>query len=214
MTRQKIKTLIVGAYARELLPFVDLGRKHCLVVDQTAYLACGIGPVAATFGITHFLEDYLPEQIVAVGTAGVIDTKRFKVSDLVCAESVSYVGRHSDVSDWQTYVPKNLPQTLDLSQPFLQLAHLPRAKVFAPQEISSGPAWRASLLGLGYQVEHLESFAYAFVAQKFGIPISIVLGLANEVGPNAHAEWQKNEANIMQKIFSLVMDSQRMTHES
>jgi len=69
----------------ELKPFVTLGRKYLAIKNETAYLAAGVGPVAAAFGLTHFLEDYRPDSIVVIGTGGVIDVDNFKIGDVVVA---------------------------------------------------------------------------------------------------------------------------------
>ena len=86
-----IKTLIVAAHASELKPLISLGKRHFVINGNTAYLSAGIGPVAAAFGLTHFLEDFAPNNIIAIGTAGVINKKIFKIGDVVCAKSVTTV---------------------------------------------------------------------------------------------------------------------------
>ena len=201
MTRKKIKTLLLAAYPKELKAFADLGKSYQKIVDDKAYLAAGIGPVAATFGLTHFLEDYAPEQIVAIGTAGCVTDCGLQVQDLVTVKSVSLVGRGVAQYDLAVYVPELQVSTIAIAEPVQQnLQNLPRVKVFAPQEISQGQAWAGVLQNQGFAAEHLESFAYAFVAQKFKIPLTIVLGITNHIGPNAQQDWLQNEVTVMQKI--------------
>lgn len=43
-----------------------------------------------------------------------------------------------------------------------------------------------------WQIEHMEAWAVAWAAQQAGVPLVILLGVANQVGPNAHAEWLAN----------------------
>lgn len=199
MKPQKIKTLIVGAWAKELAPWVDLDRRYQHIDGDTAYLAAGIGPVAATFGLTHFLEDYRPEQIFAVGTAGYTPISGFREQDVVRVETVTMRGRP------ECYLPDLVNQDLALPPPDSQaLSDLPGTKAFCPQDISKGDNWGNLLGHQGIGVEHLESYAYAFVAQKFRIPISIVLGITNKIGSNAHEQWLENEAIVMQKVKNVL----------
>lgn len=203
MSYKKIKTLIVGAYPNELKPFCDLGRTYQKVEGDVAYLSAGIGPVAASFGLTHFLEDYRPEQIIAVGTAGVVPCEYLQINDVVRVAALSYEGRGGFHQADEVYVPEMQVSVLEL--PTLEdFSDLPGASVFAPQEISRGEGWSSHLKNLKYEVEHLESFAYAFVAQKFKIPVTILLGLTNHIGRFAHKEWMENEQIAMQKIVKIL----------
>jgi purine-nucleoside phosphorylase len=203
--------LVVAACTGELKPFVTLGRRHFLTRGDTAFLAAGVGPVAAAFGLTHFLEDFRPRRIIGVGTAGIINQDKFRIGDVVTAKSVTTASGMSD-----GYVPQLQSSRISLvgssasaeddkvwagdDKVWAGDDKPKNARVFAPQEISRTEARRRALLTAGLEVEHLESFAFAFVARKFRIPITIVLGLANSVGPRAHAEWKKNAADVMQKV--------------
>ena len=187
--------LIVAAYGPELKSLVSLGRKHAVIKDGVAYLQAGIGPVAATFGLTHFLENYRPERIVAIGTAGTFNAKHFPVGTIVQAKSVSMVSHVPGM-----YACKDSPL---LCKEGLGEVDLPFVRVYAPQEITSD-AKRATQLAKHYDVEHLESYAYAFVANKFKIPLQITLGLTNVVGPKGHEQWKKNEGDVMKRVSNLI----------
>lgn len=166
------------------MPFVDLGRKYALIDGDTAFLATGVGPVAAAFGLAHFLEDCRPDAIFAVGTAGVIATDPFKIGDVVEARLVA-----TSSGLEEAYTPKAQRAVITLQPP---PSATQAASVYCPQEITRDEALRARLATAGHDVEHLEAFAFAFVAKKFKIPLRIFLGLTNIVGPHAHAEWLKN----------------------
>lgn len=242
MQRTPLNTLIVAAHAAELTPWVNLGRRHFRICGDTAFLSAGVGPVAAAFGLTHFLEDFRPGRIIGVGTAGVINTDKFRAGDVVVARSVTTDSGCGDV-----YTPAPQPANIVLqgvvilrpkaegspngilrppsalrsaglrapklrgslrrsvvrpsgcAQDDIRAAH-----VFAPQEISRTDARREALQRSGFDVEHLESFAFAFVAEKFRCPITIVLGLANVVGPKAHAEWRVNSERVMKRVAKAV----------
>lgn len=193
---KSLKTLFLSAHASELKPLVNLGRKYQLIRGDNAYLAAGIGPVAATFGLTHFLEDYRPQRIIAVGTAGVINTKKFKTGDMVVAKSVATASGLT-----AAYTPKLQAQKILL--PVGARHSITQAKIYSPQEITKDKMWITPFTHAGHDIEHLEAFAFAFVAKKFRIPISIVLGLTNVIGPNAHRDWIKNQGQMIKKACQI-----------
>lgn len=214
--KQDLDLLILAAHASELAPLVKLGRRHHLVKGGVGYLAAGVGPVAATFGLTHFLEDFSPMQIVAVGTAGVINTKKFKIGDVVTVESAGsesgFIECYTPEIQSSLIPPPQSPPYFkgrEFHPPSLALREgpgegSPMAKVYSPQEITRSPKWQKQLLKSGFDIEHLESFAFAFVAKKFSIPISIFLGLTNVIDKNAHRDWVKNQALVVKKICAQI----------
>lgn len=189
MSPRKIRLLIVAAYAKELASLCCLGSRHFVIKDDVAYLAAGIGPVAATFGLTHFLEDYRPEKIIGIGTAGVIN-KKFKIGEIVTGKCVST----------DTATNKNRT-TLCPSCPLRPLSPaIASVNIFSPQEISKTEALRVQLARAGHDVENLEAYAFAFVAKKFRVSFVSLLGLTNYVGPKGHKEWKKNEQKVCHRL--------------
>lgn len=211
LQRTPLNTLIVAAHATELTPWVNLGRRYFRIRGDTAFLSAGIGPVAAAFGLTHFLKDFRPARIIGVGTAGVINVERFAIGDIVIARSVATNSRLIDL-----YTPKSQPARITLPRAVTlrtRSAEIPLkttrgtlrvAHVFSPQEVSRTDARRRLLRRGGFDVEQLESFALAFVAEKFRCPITIVLGLTNVVGPKAHAGWRVNSERVMKRVAKAV----------
>lgn len=203
MKPKALKRLILAAHASELQPFVALGRKSLRVTGDTAYLAAGVGPVAAAFGLTHFLEDYRPAEILALGTAGVINAKNCEIGDVVAiSEVVTASGLPS------AYTPKAQVSRIKLS-PFRKENRKnrtapPPARAYCPQEITRDEASRALLAKVGHDVENLEAFAFAFVAKKFKIPILIFLGITNAVGKDAHAQWVKNAVPAVRRAGKII----------
>lgn len=192
-----IKLAIIAAHPSELVPFVKMGRRHLIVKKNMALLAAGVGPVASTFGLTHFLEDYRPEHIIAVGTAGIINPEKLAIGDVVVAKSASMESGFSEC-----YTPKlqisrvTHPSALPLAiRERVVMAH-----VFSPQEITVSPDWQKKFLQSNFDVEHLESFAFAFVAKKFRVPITIILGLTNVIDSRAHVDWLKNRKALVTKV--------------
>lgn len=196
--KQKLKTLVISAYHRELRGLADLTHSYQKIEGDLAFLATGIGPGVAAFGLTHFLEDYKPERIISLNTAGLIDTKTFKIGDVVEAISASPASGFSErvfpeVGAQKLKVLKNPPQT-----------DLPKVKVYCPQEITLSQDWSQKLKQNGYQAESCETYMYYFVAQKFNTPITTILGFTNFVGPDGHKDWKLNEDDVCHELTKTV----------
>lgn len=199
---KKLKQLFVAAYSNELKPLCALGSSYLKIKGDVAHLAAGIGPVAAAFGLTHFLEDYRPEAIISLGTAGTFKPNQYQVGDVVYAKSVSLMSYQDlvypvDVKRSQLILPKFKRQYSK------SLRHCNRVSVYCPQEITKSDEL-AMNLSEHHDVESLETFAFAFVAAKFKIPIVSILGITNVVGSNGHAQWKKNEPSVVEKISEVV----------
>lgn len=201
MDNPKLKTLIVAAYKNELAPLCEFSNKHLVMQDGIGFLSAGIGPVAASFGLTHCLKDYTPEIIVNLGTAGIINTGKFKIGDVVLVQTVSMDSGSSDV-----YTPEKMSGLgCPLPASFEDLkSKYSSVRVFCPQEITQTESRRKILLDKKHDVENLESYAFCFVAKKFKIPLIGFLGLTNTVGPNAHEEWKKNEERMCTQLGEMV----------
>lgn len=185
----------MAACVDELAPFVELKQRYLEVrSDGIAFLSAGVGPTAASFGLAHFLEDYRPERVIGIGTAGIINSGAYRIGDIVCASSVSVASHDASV-----YALSNMPD-IALSAP-VGFTH---ARVFCPQEITCSLA-RKKILQAHHDVENLEAYSYAFVAGRFKIPIKILLGLTNEAGPDAHAQWRANSGYVCDKLKTILM---------
>lgn len=190
----------MAAYDRELLPFVTLKSKYLAFKNNVAFLAAGIGPTAASFGLTHFLEDYQPKVILSLGTAGIIDPKKLNIGDIAWGDTISAFTKTAFSVGSVTYkdVPTSSPKAV---KAYLKdKLFINSVRVYAPQDITLSNAHRRDLQKQGYAAENLEAYAFAFVADKFKIPHISLFGMTNIVGPNMHAEWRKNEAALVKKM--------------
>ena len=69
------------------------------------------------------------------------------------------------------------------------------AQVFGFSLTLAGVALTAAR-GARWQVEHMESWSVAAAAEAAGVPFVALLGITNEVGPEAHAQWLANRAAV------------------
>jgi nucleoside phosphorylase len=68
---------------------------------------------------------------------------------------------------------------------------LPRGTVRTVMAITSDVR-AAAHHGEAADVEHMETYGAALACAEAGVPFSVVLAVANRVGPSAHAEWLAN----------------------
>jgi nucleoside phosphorylase len=203
MNKKPLKHLIVCAYANEIKHLCAMERKQFIEKNDIGYLTAGIGPVAASFGLTHCLKNYKPEQIIAIGTAGTLQPSKLAVGDIIKVTRC-----HTDSDSENTYTPqKNRALTIAPSAaPELSrlTKNINEVNAYCPQEITQSSELALQLAKKGYDVETLETYAFAYVAQKFNMPFTALLGITNEVGPNGHAEWKENEASTVLKLNDFI----------
>lgn len=153
-------------------------------LGELAGAVVGVGPVVAAVGAARFLAEQRPEAVLMIGTAGaypggpaigrVVQGRRVGLSSGVAAMGLGYVPRP----------PEPIPCHAGLLEPL----DLPSADILTSAAVTTDLTL-ADRLSDGWQVEHLEAYAVARACQEAGIPFAVVLGIANRVGPQAHAQW-------------------------
>jgi nucleoside phosphorylase len=146
--------------------------------------ALGIGPVVAAARMARVLAEQRPEGVVMIGTAGAypdgppvgvaVQAGRLGLADGAAAMALGY-----------TPLP---PAPVRADHRLLPALDLPVHDVLTMGAVSTDPVL-TERLGDGWDVEHLECFGAAWACHDAGVPFTAVLGIANRVGPDAHAEW-------------------------
>jgi nucleoside phosphorylase len=160
----------------------------------------GVGPVVAAARVAALLA-YRPSRLVLVGTAGryaggppvgaVIAAARLGWADGAAVAGLAYVP-----------LP---PGPIEADPAAVGLGHLPRASVLTVAAVTTDPALTARL-GDGWEVEHLEAYAVALACREAGVPFGVVLGITNDVGPDAHAQWRANREEVQEAVRAAVRD--------
>ena len=144
----------------------------------------GIGPVVAAATAATVLERHRPRAVLLVGTCGAYRGGP-EIGTAVVAERAGLAFGVAAMG--LGYVPR--PPGPIASDPEL-LARLtgPRVSVLTCGAVTTDPTL-ADRLADGWDVEHLECYGVAAACHAAGIPFAAVLGVANQVGPDAHMEW-------------------------
>ncbi len=196
--------LIVAAYAPELKYLQSLPKNSFFAIkDNVAYLSAGIGGVNASFGLTHFLEDYRPKIIIAIGTAGAFNP-RTPLKTLYSVLSTHTKSFRDDVYLPQILKPSKWRSLQEImTHPTPQPLIKDLARVYCPQEITKDLTHFKNL-AQHYDLENLEMHAFSVVARHFKIPVYGILGITNHVGALAHEQWRQNEDLVAKKIARVV----------
>jgi nucleoside phosphorylase len=188
-------TLVVSAWEPELAPLRRLldGRR----ARGVALAAAGVGAVDAAVGATRAIARTRPRRVIFVGTAGVYPAAAAPaIGAAVVAGAVHLVSTAALAGTG--YLPAPLAAR---AAPALALTRAlraagpraPLATVACPLAITRSAALaRRIAAATGAALENLEAFAVARAAAAAGAAFAAVLGVANRVGPRAHAEWRAN----------------------
>lgn len=144
----------------------------------------GVGPVVAAASAARILAEHRPDAVVMVGTAGAYPGGP-SIGQAIVAERV---GMSWGVAAMGLgYVPR-APAPLRCDPALVERIDLPHHDVLTVGAITTDRTL-ARRIADGYTVEHMEAFGVACAADQLGIPFVVVLGITNEVGPEAHVQW-------------------------
>jgi nucleoside phosphorylase len=161
----------------------------------------GVGLVEAAAGTARLIERQRPRAIVLVGTAGLYPGADKKLGLAIGGAVIgrSFLLASDAVAREAAYLPGPLPASAASTPALLEAVTaataLPVADVACPVGITLAPALaQQRRKGTNAALENLEAFAVARAAAAAGVPFVAVLGIANLVGPDAHAEWRAHAA--------------------
>lgn len=184
--------LVVAAFAPELraLGRFFAGGKSGAQVPSRAVV--GIGLVEAAAGTARLLARSRPRALLLVGTAGSYADQP-PIGSAAIATTIHLAS--ASVARGAAYLPEPLPAQVEsapeLVQALVAATGLATAVVACPigitREVATG---KKIAKATGAALENLEAFAVARAAAAAEIPFAAVLGVANVVGPEAHAAWR------------------------
>ena len=151
---------------------------------------CGFGLAAAGVHAAHAIAtlDAAAGGVVLVGAAGTYDESRHPLGSALVAGTVSCDGIGAGGKS-----PSQLgfggEDTLALSPP--------GGPALVSVAQASGDAKTAEAVAArhpGASAEEMEGYAVALAAARFGVPVSIVRGIANRAGDRDRSRWRVEEA--------------------
>jgi nucleoside phosphorylase len=144
----------------------------------------GIGPILAAARTAEILARRRPEAVVLLGTGGAYAGGP-AIGEAIVA---SVVGMSYGVAAMGLgYVPRP-PAPAECDASLVERIGLPVHRVLTVNAITTDPTL-ADRIRDSWTVEHMEAFGVALACRNAGVPFTAVLGITNEVGPEAHTQW-------------------------
>jgi purine-nucleoside phosphorylase len=175
-------SLLLSAFGPELAG-LDRDPPSGWVVATT-----GIGAIAAAVETSRLLREIRPSRVLFLGTCGAYDD-RLAVGDLLSAASA--LATSVEEAGGRAYRPDAEPRRWSATWRL----PLPAHDVAVPPAITITSEGARALARLA-PVEHLELTGVFAACAAASIPVAAGLGVANRVGPDAHAEWRREHARV------------------
>ncbi|MFT4050668.1 MAG: nucleoside phosphorylase [Microbacterium sp.] len=161
--------LLLAALDSELSAFED-------PIDGFERLVTGAGKVKAAYGLTRRLDAGGVDEIVVVGTAGALDLDASGVYEIGAAIQ-------HDVTDIDGIVGQHvsLPARVETGRGEATIA---TGDIFVDDADAV-----ASIRALGATLVDMETYVYIWVAQQFGVPITVLKAVSDNAQDGATTIW-------------------------
>lgn len=164
--------LLVAALDAELVAFPA-------EVPGFARLVTGPGKLKAAVGLTQALERGSYDEIVVVGTAGTVDPALHGA-----VHEIGAAVQH-DVWDGEKVVGNHvsMPARLDTSRAGVTIA--------TGDHFVDTAAGIATVTALGASLIDMETYAFLFVADRYGVPIRVLRSVSDAAEDDAYVVWDE-----------------------
>jgi nucleoside phosphorylase len=192
--------LVVAAWAPELEHLrAGLARLPSSMRKRVVLETVGVGLVEAAAASARLIGKHTPDGILLVGTAGFYPQHKntFAIGSAAIGRRMCLLppvvgSQHGFLP---SIVPTQAKSSSELVRGLRKATTLPVADVACPLAITASKRAATAAAELsGCALENLEAFSVARAAAVAGVPCAAILGIANHVGPSAHAEWKKHGA--------------------
>lgn len=175
--------LLVAAAEAELQAFPS----H---IDGYEILVTGIGKLRAAVRLTQALERGTYDEILVVGTAGCVDE-----SLMAGVHDISRALQH-DVQNLAGVVGEHvtLPAAIELERDGVTIA--------TGDSFVDDSTVVATVRGLGASLIDMESYAFAWVAQEYGVPLRIVRVVSDKAEDGATELWDEVVARCSVELWA------------
>jgi nucleoside phosphorylase len=189
----------------------DIERDAAFASDDASDLLsgiCGVGLIDAGIGTVRLISKHAPDAIVYVGTCGAYASSGRSIGDIVVGTSVC-IGS-GDVASRSMRIPSLLGHDIACDEAFARTLvagpDIHAARVCCTLGVTETIDLADSIsLGTSADVENLEAFAVCRAAGS--LPMAVVLGVTNHVGPSGGREWTSNHASMMRSLYERICQS-------
>lgn len=179
--------LLVAALESELVAFSE-------PLDGFDRLITGPGKLKATYGLTRALDAGAYDEILVVGTAGALD-------DTIGSgvHEIHWAFQHDVINeDGVRGEHVSMPQRIELAPGDVSIAT-------GDSFIDDAEAVQL-ILSLGGRLVDMESYAYAWVAAQFDVPIRIWKAVSDNAQDGANTTWEEAVTACSHELRDRVRD--------
>lgn len=156
----------------------------------------GIGAITAAVETARLLREHRPVRLLLVGTCGAYDD-RLAVGDVLSAGQA--IATSVEEVEGRAY----RPAAETTRWPATWILPLPAHDVVVPPAITVTDAGARALARIG-SAENLELAGVFAACAAAGVPAAAALGVANRVGPGAHAEWKRENVRVSARVVEAI----------
>ena len=156
----------------------------------------GIGAITAAVETARLLREHRPGRLLFVGTCGAYDG-RLAVGDVLSAKQA--IATSVEEAEGRAY----RPSAEATRWPSTWVLPLPAHDVAVPPAITLTDSGARTLARIA-PAEHLELAGVFAACAAAGVPAAAALGVANRVGPGAHAEWKRENARVSARVVEAI----------
>jgi adenosylhomocysteine nucleosidase len=161
-------------------------------------LVTGPGKLQATYALTRALDAKSYDEVLVVGTAGAIDDLAPEVYDIDAAIQ-------HDVSDIDGVVGQHVSLPARVMLP-ADVIRRPAVTIATGDHFVDDAAAVASIQLLGARLVDMETYAYAWVAERFGVPIRVLKAVSDRAQDDAITDWRAAVAACSAQLWDVVRD--------
>lgn len=193
--------LILSAWEPEIAPLRRRLARAAAGAPARAVLCrtVGVGAIDAAVNAARAIAETRPGCVIFVGTAGSYPGRGRDLPIAAAVVPAAFALVATAVLRKEAYAPAPMIVRAPAAAALLEDLRLP-AHGARPADAVACPLGITRTAALGRriaaatstQVENLEAFSVARAAALAGVPFAAVLGIANRVGPRAHAEWLRH----------------------
>ncbi len=208
------KILLIGAIWEEISPFSIFDNPK--IKFYTA--VTGIGLVASAISTIRLLDKFQPDWVIFCGSAGSANIQTYPLESVFIPKQTVLTG--PEILTHGSYFPHAMPVQWDfytpqewISIPFreaLPFSVTLGGTIGTTLAISQESHHQRQYVENGLAGEHLEIASIIAACTSYQIPCSAILGISNEIGPQAHQQWKqyrnKAEKNACQAAQFLLSD--------
>jgi purine-nucleoside phosphorylase len=164
-----------------------------------AVATTGIGAISSAVETARLVRELGPSRVLFLGTCGAYDD-RLAVGSIVAAACA--LATSVEEAEGRAYRPEAETRRWPATWPL----PLPAHDVAVPPAITISVEGARTLARLA-PVENLELTGVFAACGAAGVPVAAALGVANRVGPGAHAEWKREHARVSAALVAALRRS-------